>query len=63
MAATTRQAVQEKIASDRTLIFAYHFGYPTFPRAIGVDLSGNLSTGSLKINSTCGSHAKVICSY
>jgi glyoxylase-like metal-dependent hydrolase (beta-lactamase superfamily II) len=28
MAATTRQAVLEKIASDRTLMFAYHFPYP-----------------------------------
>lgn len=28
MAATTRQAVLEKIESDRTLMFAYHFPYP-----------------------------------
>jgi glyoxylase-like metal-dependent hydrolase (beta-lactamase superfamily II) len=28
MAATTRQAVLEKIARDRTLMFAYHFPYP-----------------------------------
>jgi glyoxylase-like metal-dependent hydrolase (beta-lactamase superfamily II) len=28
MAATTRQAVLEKIAIDRTLMFAYHFPYP-----------------------------------
>jgi glyoxylase-like metal-dependent hydrolase (beta-lactamase superfamily II) len=28
MAAATRQAVLEKIASDRTLMFAYHFPYP-----------------------------------
>jgi glyoxylase-like metal-dependent hydrolase (beta-lactamase superfamily II) len=28
MAATTRQAVLAKIASDRTLMFAYHFPYP-----------------------------------
>ncbi|MEG4214169.1 MBL fold metallo-hydrolase [Microcoleus sp. Pol14C6] len=28
MAATTRQAVLEKIAGDRTLMFAYHFPYP-----------------------------------
>jgi hypothetical protein len=28
MAATTRQSVLAKIASDRTLMFAYHFPYP-----------------------------------
>ncbi|MEG4055906.1 MULTISPECIES: hypothetical protein [unclassified Microcoleus] len=67
MAATTRQAVQEKIAGDRTLMLAYHFLYPGIghlrARAIGVELSDKLSTGSLKVNSTCGSHAKVICRY